>query len=85
MFRRTRSKMPRYFFHVYHDKLQVDRVGEELPDKDFAWKEATATAGRILQDMDGELLFTDQPWRLEVTDEFATPLFELRISAKRST
>jgi hypothetical protein len=42
--------MPRYFFHVYHDGLQVDRVGEELSDKIAAWKEATATAGRILQD-----------------------------------
>jgi hypothetical protein len=44
------SPMPRYFFHVYHDGLQVDRVGEELSDKIAAWKEATATAGRILQD-----------------------------------
>ena len=77
--------MPRYFFHVYHEGLQVDRVGEELPDKNAAWKEATATAGRLLQDVDGELLLSKQPWRLEVTDEFATPLFELWIGARRST
>ena len=74
--------MPRYFFHVHHDGLQVDRVGEELPDKRAAWKEATATAGRLLQDMDGELLLSNRPWRLEVTDEFATPLFELQIRGK---
>ena len=77
--------MPRYFSHVYHDELQVDRIGEELPDKTAAWKEATATAGRMLQDMDGELLMSHEPWRLEVTDEFATPLFELSIGARRPT
>lgn len=43
--------MPRYFFHVYYDGHQIDRVGEDLPDKNAAWKEATATAGRILQDI----------------------------------
>jgi hypothetical protein len=76
--------MPRYFFHVYHEGFQVDRVGEELPDERAAWKEAIATAGQILQDIDGELLLRSEPWRLEVTDEFATPLFELKITAKRS-
>jgi hypothetical protein len=34
--------------------------------------------------MDGELLLSDRPWRLEVTDEFATPPFELKIIANRS-
>lgn len=76
--------MPRYFFHVHHDGLQVDRIGEELADKDAAWKEATTTAGRLLQDLDGELLLGDQPWRFDVTDEFAMPLFELWISAASS-
>jgi hypothetical protein len=76
--------MPRYFFHVYHDGHQIDRVGEDLPDKNAAWKEATATAGRTLQDINGELLLSSRPWRLEVTDEFAVPLFELWIRARRS-
>lgn len=75
--------MPRYYFHIYHQTFRADLVGEELPDKNVAWKEATMTAGRLLQDMDGELLLSDTPWRMEVTDEFATPLFELRIVAKR--
>jgi hypothetical protein len=56
-----------------------------LPDKNAAWKEATATAGQILQDMDAELLLSNQPWCLEVTDEFATPLFQLWIGAGRQT
>lgn len=59
--------MPRCFFHIYHEELQVDRLREELPDKNAAWKEATA--GRILQDIDGELLLSKQPSRLEVTDD----------------
>lgn len=67
--------MPRYFFHVYHGRVQMDRIGEELPDKQSAWKEATATAGRILQDIDGKLLLSDGPWRMEVTDEFGSPAF----------
>jgi hypothetical protein len=74
--------MPRYYFHVYHRTFHADLVGEELHDKKAAWKEATATAGRLLQDMDGELLSSDTPWRMEVTDEFAVPLFELQISGK---
>jgi len=26
--------MPRYFFHVYHDRTELDFVGEELSDKE---------------------------------------------------
>jgi hypothetical protein len=71
--------MPRYFFHVHHQKLQLDHDGEELPDKHAAWQEAAATAARIMPDIDG--LRPGEPWRLEVTDEFANPLFEISASA----
>lgn len=81
---RSPVQMTGYYFHVLHTKLTIDRVGEELPDKESAWKEATATAGRMLQDMDGELLFGREPWRMEVTDKFANPLFEMQIRARRS-
>ena len=74
--------MPRYFFHVHHETLQIDHDGEELPDRHAAWKEATVTAGRIIQEIDGKLR-PGQPWRLEVTDEFANPLFEINVSAKQ--
>ena len=47
--------MPRYFFHVHHDRAQRDTEGEELPDKHAAWREATITAGQILQGIDGKL------------------------------
>jgi hypothetical protein len=75
--------MPRYFFNIYHERPHTDEVGEELPDRHAAWKEATITAGLILQGLDGKL----QPgcdWRMEVTDEFANPLYVIRVSAKQS-
>jgi hypothetical protein len=73
--------MPRYFFHVYHKRSEPDEVGEELPDRHAAWKEATITAGQLLQSLDGKL----QPgcdWTMEVTDEFANPLYVINVSAK---
>jgi hypothetical protein len=53
--------MPRYFFHVYHDRTELDFVGEELPDKHVAWHEATVIAGRTLQSLDGKLQ-PDREW-----------------------
>ena len=47
--------MPRYFFHVYHDRPELDEEGEELPDAQAAWREATVTAGQIIQDLNGWL------------------------------
>lgn len=47
--------MPRYFFHVTHERTDIDREGEELPDEHAAWKEATVTAGQMLQGIDGKL------------------------------
>ncbi|WP_156928882.1 hypothetical protein [Bradyrhizobium sp. th.b2] len=42
--------MPRYFFHIQHGERDLpDEIGEDLPDKDAAWKEATTiTAGQLL-------------------------------------
>ena len=74
--------MPRYFFHIHHDTHQPDFEGEELPDAHAAWKEATVTAGQILQSIDGKLK-PGHDWRMQVTDEFAIPLFELLLSARK--
>jgi hypothetical protein len=74
--------MSRYFFHVYHDRTEVDYEGEELPDKHAAWKEATIMAGQTLQGLDGKLK-PGLEWRMEVTDEFANPLHVLHINAER--
>ncbi len=74
--------MPRYFFNIHQDTVQLDDEGEELPDKHAAWKEATVTAGQILQSLDGKLK-PGHDWKMEVTDEFRDPLFVLHISAQR--
>jgi hypothetical protein len=75
-----KADMPRYFFNVYHDRPELDEEGEELPDAQAAWHEATVTAGQIIQDLDGRLR-PGQDWRLEVTDEFANPLYVIHVSA----
>jgi hypothetical protein len=74
--------MPRYFFNTYHDVNHVDDVGEELGDQHAAWKEATVTAGQILQSLDGRLK-PGHEWRMEVMDEFKNPLFVLQITAQK--
>jgi Domain of unknown function (DUF6894) len=76
------SLMARYFFNVFHERAEWDSVGEELPDKYAAWNEATVTAGRLLQSLGGKLQ-PGKDWRMEVTDEFANPLYVIRVSAKR--
>ncbi|MBK3665913.1 hypothetical protein JJE66_32420 [Bradyrhizobium diazoefficiens] len=74
--------MPRYFFHVIHERHEVDREGEELPDRYAAWREATETAGQMLQGLDGKLT-PDRDWRMEVADEFRNTLYVLHISAEK--
>jgi hypothetical protein len=74
--------MPRYLFHVYHHRTELDHEGEELADKHAAWQEATVTAGEILQGIDGKLT-PDREWRMEVMDEFQNRLFALHISAEK--
>ena len=75
--------MPRYFFNIFYDRTEVDSVGEELPDKHAAWKEATVTAGQLLQSLDGKLQ-PDQDWRMEVTDEFASAITRCYLSRRKS-
>ena len=54
----------------------------ELPDKHHAWEEATIRAGKALQGLDGNLN-PGHEWRMDVTDEFANPLYVLHISAEK--
>lgn len=74
--------MPRYYFNVTHEHTEIDRVGEALPDKHAAWKEATVMAGQTLQGIDGKLV-PGREWRMEVKDEFQNTLFILHINAER--
>jgi uncharacterized protein DUF6894 len=75
--------VPRYFFNVLSETTHIDRDGEELPDRHAAWKEATVMAGQILKDMDGNYQ-PGQTWQLEVTDEFANPLFRIQVHGENS-
>ena len=77
-----KALMPRYFFNVYHERAELDEEGEELPDLQAAWREATVTAGQIIQDLDGRLR-PGRDWRMEVTDESATPLYVIHVCAER--
>jgi len=70
------------FFNVHHERSSFDTEGEELPDKHSAWQKATVMAGRTLQGLDGKLQ-PGREWRMEVTDEFANPLYVLHINAER--
>jgi hypothetical protein len=74
--------MPLYFFHIHHDTDRLDLKGEELPDMHAAWKEATVTAGKIIQNIDGKLR-RGHDWRMQVTDEFANTIYELQVSARK--
>jgi hypothetical protein len=68
---------------IEEERAYPEKIREELPDRQAALKEATITAGQILQSLDGKL----QPggdWRMEVTDEFGHPLYIISVSAKYS-
>ncbi|MBV9985312.1 hypothetical protein [Bradyrhizobium sp.] len=75
--------MPKYFFNIYNGRAMIDDIGAELPDKHSAWKEATVTTDQMIQCMDGQLL-PGKEWRMEVTDEFANPLYVVRVIAEAS-
>jgi hypothetical protein len=74
--------VPRYFFNVGGERSVSDTVGEELPDDEAAWKEATLIAGEIFKDIDGKLR-PGHDWWLEVTDERRNPIYSIRVSAER--
>jgi hypothetical protein len=68
--------MPRYYFHIFHHRADLDDEGEEFPDKHAAWREAKATAAHILRSLD---LTPARGWRMEIADEFENRLFVLHI------
>jgi hypothetical protein len=73
--------MPRYFFHVRTVEPSTDTEGEELPDAEATWREATAFAADLLRNMHRRLE-PGQEWHLEVTDEAGMSIFNIYISAK---
>jgi hypothetical protein len=72
----------RFFFNVNGAQKSEDQDGEDFPDREAAWHEATLVAGEIFKDVDGALRPGDE-WRLEVTDESGTPVFQIHVTSKR--
>ena len=74
--------MPRYYFDVHHLSASIDDLGEELPDNEAAWRQATVIAGEIFKDIDGRFR-PGQNWALEVTDEARKPIYLVVIEARQ--
>jgi hypothetical protein len=75
--------MPRFFFDVHHKSKQyVDHIGEDLPDRTFAWGMATTSAGEAIRDLGGRLRPNDE-WRLDVNDENGRLLYRISVTARR--
>lgn len=74
--------MPRYFFHVRDVDPSIDSVGEELPDDEAAWKEATWFAGAVCQDITGKFR-PGEEWSVEVINEAGRPIYFIVIGSRR--
>ena len=68
--------MPRYHFNVYDGVTLLDEKGVELPDANFARREAIRYSGTLLEE-GGEKDNLGAEWRMEVTDEHGLILFRL--------
>ena len=72
--------MPRYFFNVHNMQLSTDDLGEELPDDEAAWKEATRYAGELFKDIEDNFR-PGQEWGIEVTDATRRRIYSIRITS----
>jgi hypothetical protein len=73
--------MPRYFFNVHNDGSSADMEGEELPNNEAAWLEATLIAGDLFKDIHGKFK-PGHEWSLEVTDERRNSLYFIRVNSE---
>ncbi len=73
--------MARYLFKVFLDPESPDIQGEDLPDDEAAWREATLYAGQLLKEGGGRLR-PGQQWALEVADEAGRAIFDIQIRTK---
>lgn len=74
--------MPRYFFHVHNVAPNKDEEGEDLPDDEAAWHEATSYAGALLKDVDGKFR-PGEEWSLEVANEAGKPIYFIGITSRK--
>lgn len=71
--------MPRYFFNVISGETVPGLTGTELPDKAAALESAVLSSCELVSELDRDL---SRGWCMEVTDEFANPLFKIQVSSK---
>jgi hypothetical protein len=56
-------------------------AGEELPNDEAAWREATLIASGLIKDSSG--FKPAQEWTLEVTDEDRNPIYRIRVNGEK--
>ncbi|OPY98818.1 hypothetical protein A5906_30045 [Bradyrhizobium sacchari] len=71
--------MPRYYFNIHNGHPFEDRVGEDLPDEEAAWKNALL----LTRDIE-DVLAPGGAWRLEVIKTDGSPLYRIDIKAERA-
>ena len=76
------ASMPRYFFNLHYGDPRLDTQGEELPDDEAAWREATIIAGELFKDIDGKFQ-PGRQWRLEVTNEQGKPVYLISVTGEK--
>ena len=74
--------MPIYYFNVHDIEPSIDEDGEQFPDDEAAWKQATTFVGEFIKDIDGRFR-PGQEWHLEVTDEQKRTLYRIRVSSTK--
>ena len=75
--------MPRFHFNVYDGIELLDDKGVELPDTNFARREAIRYAGTLLEDGAAKDSLGDE-WRMEVTDHTGLVMFRLDFHVSES-
>ena len=75
--------MPRYFFNIHGAHPSPDEEGDELPDNEAAWREATVIVGELFKNIDGKFR-PGEEWALEVADDQRKPLYLIRINAQET-
>jgi hypothetical protein len=69
--------MPRFFFHVHKDGLDLGPIDEELPDESMALPTARGGARALLAENEGEWDLA----RIDVTDEHGIVVGVIQLSS----
>ena len=74
--------MPRYFFSLHYNSATLDKVGEQFPDDESAWRAASIKAGELIHEL-GDRLRPVPQWRLEVKTEIGELLYVIWLMGDR--